>query len=53
MKTIKLTKEEINILLHAIHEWKSGNYDESSGFSKKQLKAMDSAERVLKDILNS
>tara|TARA_R100000231_G_scaffold115590_1_gene86058 strand:- start:32 stop:193 length:162 start_codon:yes stop_codon:yes gene_type:complete len=53
MKTIKLTEEEINILLHAIHEWKSGNYDESSGFSKKQLKAMDSAERVLMGILNA
>ena len=58
MKTIKFTKKEILILLDAIHEWKLATYadDDSgkkSGYSPSQLKAMDSAERVLKDILNS
>ena len=53
MKKVQLTKEEMKMILHAIHEWKTGNYDESSGFSKKQLRAMDSAEKVFIDILNS
>ena len=58
MKTIKLTKKQILILLDAIHEWKLSTYADSdcgkeSGYSPSQLKAMDSAEEVLQSVLNS
>ena len=59
MKTIKLTKDEILMLLNAINEWEYGQYHddsldgEQSGFNKKQLKAMDSAKEVLLDVLNA
>tara|TARA_R100000231_G_scaffold61838_1_gene50303 strand:+ start:2486 stop:2665 length:180 start_codon:yes stop_codon:yes gene_type:complete len=59
MKTVKLTEDEIIMLLDAVHEWELGIYgkeDEfkgSSGFNKKQLKAMDSAKQVLLGVLNS
>ena len=53
MKKVQLTEEEILMLLDAIHEWKSGNFNEDSGFTKKKLRSMDSAERVLLGILNT
>lgn len=58
MKKVQLTKKEIMILLDAIHEWKLSTYADSnsgedSGYSPSQLKAMDSAEKVLLGILNS
>ena len=57
MKTVKLTKKEILILLDAIYEWKLSTYADSdsgkeSGYSPSQLKAMDSAEEVLQGVLN-
>lgn len=58
MKTVKLTEKEITMLLDAIHEWELGVYGQedecegSSGFKKKELKAMDSAKEVLLGVLN-
>jgi|TARA_B100000035_G_C21013242_1_gene560628 hypothetical protein len=59
MKTIKLTKREIEMLLDAIHEWELGVYGQedecegSSGFTKKDLKAMDTAKEVLLGVLTA
>jgi|AACY02.17.fsa_nt_gi hypothetical protein len=58
MKTVKLTKQEMLMLLDAIGEWELGTYansdsGEGSGYSPSKLKAMDSAKQVLQDILNS
>ncbi len=59
MKTVKLTKQEMIMLLDAVNEWELGVYGQenecegSSGFKKKELKAMDSAKQVLLDILKS
>ena len=59
MKTVKLTEDEMLMLLDAINEWELGTYHddapdgEQSGFNKKQLKAMDSAKKVLLGVLNS
>lgn len=58
MKRIQLTKDEIFIILTAIHEWNHSTYSDSddgkkSGYSKKELRAMKSAEEVLKNILKS
>ena len=50
MKKVQLTKEEIEMVLHAIDSWKMTNHGEHS---KKELRAVDSAERVLKGILNA
>ena len=58
MKTIKLTKDEIVMLLDAINEWEYGQYHddapdgEQSGYNVKQLKAMNSAKQVLLGVLN-
>ena len=59
MKKVKLTTDEILMLLDAINEWELGVYGQedecegSSGFKKKQLKAMDSTKEVLLDVLNA
>jgi len=58
MKTAKLTKQEILMLLDAIGEWELSTYADSdsgeeSGYSPSKLKAMDSAKQVLQGILNS
>ena len=58
MKTVKLTKQEMLMLLNAIGEWELSTYANSdsgkeSGFSSSELKSMDSAKQVLLDILNS
>ena len=59
MKKVQLTKEEIIMLLHGIQDWRHEMYrddspdPEDSGFTKKQLRAMESAQKVLINILNA
>ena len=54
MKTIKLTEDEIKMLLHSCDAWAVNEGDsEYGGFSKKERKAMKSARKVLNDILNA
>ena len=50
MKKVQLTKEEIEMVLHAIDSWKMTNHGEHS---KKERRSMKSAAKVLRDILNS
>ncbi len=54
MKTVKLTKGEIIMLLHGFHSWLNNDGDtEDGGFSKKERKEMQSARQVLEGVLNS
>jgi len=54
MKKVQLTKEEIIMLLHGYDAWIANDGDtEDSGFSKKERRSMNSAAKILKDILNS
>tara|TARA_B100001094_G_scaffold328387_1_gene388691 strand:+ start:2288 stop:2440 length:153 start_codon:yes stop_codon:yes gene_type:complete len=50
MKKVQLTKEEIEIILHAIEAWAMTNHGE---YSKKELRSMDSAQKVLINSLES
>lgn len=54
MKTVKLTKQEINMLLHGYYAWLNNDGDtEDSGFSKQERKDMKSAYNILIDVLNA
>ena len=54
MKKVQLTKDEIIMLLHGYDAWAANDGDtEDSGFSKKERKSMNSAVKVLKNILNA
>ena len=54
MKTVKLTKGEIEMLLHGYDAWAANDGDtEDGGFSKKDIENMKSAYKVLSDVLNS
>jgi len=54
MKTIKLTEEEIEMLLHGYDAWVLNDGDsEYGGYSREQRKAMKLARKVLNDVLNA
>jgi hypothetical protein len=54
MKKVQLTELEIQMLLHGYQAWTANDGDtEDSGFSKKERRSMNSAARVLENILNS
>tara|TARA_R100001198_G_C5126479_1_gene146720 strand:- start:17 stop:181 length:165 start_codon:yes stop_codon:yes gene_type:complete len=54
MKKVQLTKDEIIMLLHGYDAWAANDGDtEDSGFSKKERKSMNSAAKVLNNILNA
>lgn len=59
MKKVQLTEDEIFMVLNAIQDWRHEMYrddspdPEDSGFTKKQLRAMESAQKVLINILNA
>ena len=54
MKKVQLTKDEILMLLHGYNAWAANDGDtEDGGFSKKERRSMNSAARVLENILNS
>ena len=54
MKTIKLTEGQIEMLLHGYYAWSVNDGDtKDGGFSKKEIKDMKSAFKVLTDTLNS
>ena len=58
MKKVQLTEDEIFMVLNAIQDGRHEMYrddspdPEDSGFTKKQLRAMESAQKVLINILN-
>ena len=58
MKKVQLTEDEIFMVLNAIQDWRHEMYRDDSpdpeelGFTKKQLRAMESAQKVLINILN-
>lgn len=55
---MKITLTEIKMLRNAIHEWELGVYEQedeckgSSGFKKKELKAMQNVKEKLLDLEN-
>ena len=54
MKKVQLTKDEIIMLLHGYNARAANDGDtEDSGFSKKERKSMNSAAKVLNNILNA
>ena len=54
MKTVKLTEDEIEMLLHGYDAWAANDGDtEYGGYSKKERRAMKSARKVLNDVLNA
>ena len=54
MKTIKLTEEEIEMLLHGYDAWVANDGDtEYGGYSRKQRRVMKSARQVLNNVLNA
>lgn len=54
MKTIKLTEDQIEMLLHGYENWAANDGDtEYGGYSKQEIKNMKSARKVLVDALNA
>ena len=59
MKKVQLTEDEIFMILNAIQDWRHEMYHNDSpspeecGFTKKQIAAMESAQKVLIDILQA